>query len=220
MTSEQLYLDLMIANYLTGGPLLAATQADNPNIGMHIDTDGRLLIEAFEGREKLIYNKPGFVTTYYDSVGVLTIGYGHTNLGNIPPHIKQGDVWTFANCDEALANDMSRFEIDVIRCFPHYKLNQDQFNALGSEDFNTGSLARSSIPAKIIAGRLDAAMATLLQYDHAGGQVLAGLTRRRHAEKLMFEGNVAAALVLAGAHRDTRMGMAKGTTAPGGEVAE
>ncbi len=112
---------------------------------------------------------------------------------------------------------MASFDIDVRRYFPHLKLTQYQFDALVSFDFNTGSLGRSSLPVKINAGRLDAAMATLLQYNHAGGQVLAGLTRRRRAEMLMFKGDVQSALILAGAHRDTRMAMSKATTALGGE---
>ena len=120
--------------------------------------------------------------------------------------------------NSAMDNDMAYFNVDVRRYFPSYQLNQNQFNALVSFDFNTGALGRSSIPAKIKAGNLDAAMATLLQYNHAGGQVLAGLTRRRRAEMLMFQGDVQSALVLAGAHVDTRMPMSKATTAPGGET--
>jgi lysozyme len=111
---------------------------------------------------------------------------------------------------------MSRFNADVIRLFPHTKLTPYQFDALDSFDFNTGDLARSSIPAKITAGNLKGAMETLLLYDHAGGQVLAGLTRRRRAEMLMFNGDIQSALVLAGAHASIgRLSMAKATTALG-----
>jgi hypothetical protein len=46
-------------------------------------------------------------------------------------------------------------------------------------------------------------MNVLLQYDHAGGRQMDGLTRRRQAERLMFIGLVKQALRLAGAHAAT-----------------
>ncbi len=215
VVSEQIYLDALTAGYLTAPPHYYATdQSNNPNVGMTIDADGLALVKAFEGCERAIGN--GNFTTYYDSVGVMTEGWGHTNLGNVPPHIAQGDVWTQAQCDSALVNDMARFNGDVIRLFPRYKLQPYQFAALVSFDFNTGALGRSSIPHKINAGNLPEAMDTLLLYNHAGGQVLAGLTRRRRAEMLMFDGDVESALVLAGAHASIgRRSMAKATTGPG-----
>lgn len=167
---------------------------------MKISASGRALIEAFEGCDTPVPGRPGTFTTYHDEVGVLTIGFGHTNLGNVPPHIKDGDVWTSAQCDAALANDMAKFENDVGHIMSNSVLVQSQFDALVSFDFNTGSLAKSSIPAKIKAGRTDAAMETLLAYNHAGGRVLNGLTRRRRAERLLFLGDVSGALKLAGAH--------------------
>lgn len=167
---------------------------------MKISQNGLSLIEAFEGCDKPVPGRPGYFHTYHDEVGVLTIGYGHTNLGNVPPHIKEGDVFSQAQCDEAFANDMARFESDVMHAMKGVTLTQSEFDALVSFDFNTGSLLKSSIDDKIRAGNKTAAMATLLQYNHAGGQVLNGLTRRRKAEKLLFEGHVNEALKVAGAH--------------------
>ena len=215
--SDQQYLDALTTLYLTAPPRYYLDQTGNFNAGMVIDADGLMLVKAFEGCETAVGN--GTFTTYYDAVGVLTLGWGHTNLGGILPHISQGDVWTQAQCDAALLNDMARFEADVISLFPRYKLSPNQFAALDSFDFNTGDLARSSIPAKIIAGNLQGAMETLLQYNHAGGQVLPGLTRRRQAEMLMFNGDIQSALVLAGAHASIgRISMAKATTASGASL--
>ena len=98
------------------------------------------------------------------------------------PAIRAGDVWTRAQCDAALDNDMRRFEADVAKAMAGVTLSQGELDALVSFDFNTGSLAKSSIPRKIRAGDKPAAMATLNAYNHAGGKVLAGLTRRRKAE--------------------------------------
>jgi lysozyme len=179
---------------------------------MKTSAEGRQLIELFEGCEKAVSGKPGEFTTYHDSVGVLTLGYGHTNLGNIPPVIRPGDVWTQAQCDEALSNDLSVFETAVIKALAPFVPSQWQFDALVSFDFNTGSLAKSSIPRRLQHGDITGAMAVLLEYNHAGGEILAGLTRRRRAERLMFLGETEAALVLAGAQLATASPMAKAAT--------
>lgn len=171
---------------------------------MQTSDDGRSLVEAFEGCMKAI--GAGRFTTYYDSVHVLTLGFGHTNLGNVQPHINPGDIWTAAQCDQALSNDLAESDADVDRWVPG--LTQCQHDALSSFQFNTGDLAKSSIPSRIKRGDITGAMATLLLYSHAGGQVLPGLVRRRHAERLMFLGEVEAALQLAGAHSE----IAKNTT--------
>jgi lysozyme len=153
---------------------------------MQTSPQGRQLIEDFEGL---------YLSAYHDSVGVLTIGYGHTNIGNIPPFITPGMQISEVDADQALSDDLARFEDRVTKIIGD--LSQCQFDALVSFDFNTGDLLSSSIPDKIKNGNIDAAMNTLLQYNHAGGKVLAGLTRRRQAEKLLFLGNVDEALALA-----------------------
>jgi lysozyme len=168
---------------------------------MRISPEGRALVEAFENCDRPVPGRPGFFTTYRDEVGVLTIGFGHTNLGSVAPAFRAGDVWTRAQCDAALDNDMSASGADVARIMSGVPLTQGEFDALLSFHFNTGDLGKSSIPAKLRRGDRDGAMATLLRYDHGKGVgVLRGLTRRRRAEKLLFEGSVAAALKLAGAH--------------------
>jgi lysozyme len=167
---------------------------------MQITQTGRSIIEAFEGCERAVADRPGYFTTYRDVVGVLTIGYGHTNLGNVPPPIAEGDVWTETECDAALSADLRRFEDRVIRiCGPG--LAPHEFDALVSFDFNTGGLDRSSIPSKIKAGRKDLVPETLGRWNKAGGKVYRGLTRRRQAEGEEFAGDVDAALATAGVHR-------------------
>jgi GH24 family phage-related lysozyme (muramidase) len=113
-----------------------------------------------------------FLYTYDDGTGVLTIGYGHTSAAG-PPKVVRGQT---------------------------VPVTQAQFDALVSFHFNTGALRKGSIDDKINAGNPAGAMDILLQYDHAGGRVMAGLTRRRQAERLLFTGQVAQALKPAGAH--------------------
>lgn len=155
---------------------------------MQTSSQGRELIEAFEGF---------YLNAYYDSVHVLTIGYGHTNLGNVPPAVKPGMTITGKRADAILSADLARFEARVDKIMRGVTLAQHEFDALVSFDFNTGDLISGSIDDKIKAGNRAAAMKTLLLYNKAGGRVLAGLTRRRKAEKLMFEGRITEALQLA-----------------------
>ncbi len=155
---------------------------------MKTSEQGRSLIEAFEGLA---------LKSYRDSVGVLTIGYGHTSAAG-GPRVVAGQRITSEEADRLLADDLSRVEKNITQCIK-VPLAQYEFDALVSFDFNTGSLKRGSIDDKINARNKQAAMDTLLQYNHAGGRVLAGLTRRRNAEKLMFEGKVQESLKLAGA---------------------
>ncbi len=157
---------------------------------MKTSQNGRSLIEAFEGLA---------LKAYRDAVGVLTIGYGHTNAAG-GPEVGVGMTITEQEADKLLSDDLTRVERNVAECIK-VPLVQYEWDALNSFDFNTGSLKKSSIDDKINAGNKQAAMDTLLQYNHAGGRVLAGLTRRRRAEKLMFEGKVAEALKLAGSKK-------------------
>ena len=156
---------------------------------MKTSDNGRLFIEAFEGK---------FMRTYDDGTGVLTIGYGHTSAAGLPKVVR-GQTITAEQCDRVLANDLAAVEVNVSRLIK-VPMTQAQFDALVSFDFNTGALGRSSIDDKINAGNSTAAMSTLLMYDHAGGRRMEGLTRRRQAERLMFTGQVTQALKLAGVH--------------------
>lgn len=157
---------------------------------MKTSDNGRAFIEAFEGL---------FLHAYNDGTGVITIGYGHTNLAGVPPRVYVGQTITEAQADAILAADLAAVEKDVER-FIKVRMTQAQSDALVSFHFNTGSLGKSSIDDKINAGNLDGAMNTLLQYDHAGGRQMDGLTRRRQAERLMFTGQVLLAMNLAHAH--------------------
>ncbi len=154
---------------------------------MRTSAEGRALIEAFEGL---------FLKAYYDSVHVLTIGYGHTNLADVPPFVSPGDTITERQADNILAADLAAVEKAVAKAIK-VPLRQYEFDALVSFEFNTGSLRKGTVDDKINMGFKAGAMNTLLQYNRAGGKILRGLTRRRQAEKLLFEGKILQALTLA-----------------------
>lgn len=155
---------------------------------MKTSANGRALIEAFEGR---------FLTAYQDSVGVWTIGYGHTSAAG-EPYVSQGMTITGLEADRILAADLAKVERQVEQ-YIKAPLNQAQFDALVSFTFNLGpgNLSRSSLCRRVNAG--DYMISNeFAKWNRAGGNVLTGLTRRRRAEAAMWGGDVAGALKIAG----------------------
>src|SRR3954469_9253565 len=88
------------------------------------------------GRAKLIGREGVRLHAYYDSVGVLTIGVGHTSAAG-PPMVKDGLTITREDCDQILARDLIQFENTVSKCVTA-QINQNQFDALVSLCFNIG----------------------------------------------------------------------------------
>lgn len=173
-------------------PNAAPKAADAALMPDHIGPAGLELVQAFEACMTRL--APGRFTTYRDSAGVLTIGWGHTN--HHLPRFSEGAVWSQAECDSALAGDMATFERHVHELC-RVALAQHEFDALVSWSFNTGGPATATLWKKLNAGHKAAVPAELARWTRAGGKVLEGLKRRRKAEGLMFRGDVKGALALA-----------------------
>lgn len=155
---------------------------------------GLELVKAFENCMAAVKTRPGFFKPYVDAVGVLTIGWGHTN--HHLPRFDGKTIWSQAECDAALAGDMVTFERHVM-AQAKVPLKQYEFDALVSWAFNTGGPATATLWKKLNAGNRASIPAELAKWNRGGGKVLAGLTRRRKAEGLMFVGNVDEALKVA-----------------------
>lgn len=140
---------------------------------MNIGKRGLDMIKSFEGLE---------LEAYYDAVGVLTIGYGST--GN---HVYLGQEITQQEAEALLIRDLVRFEDGIARMVK-VPLTQNQYDALCSWCFNLGlgALAGSTMLRKLNGLDYEGAADEMLRWDKAGGKVLAGLTRRRRAEKALF----------------------------------
>lgn len=171
---------------------------------MPTSDNGRAIIEAFEGCHQAVPGRPGYFRPYRDVVNVLTVGYGCTNLSGNHAPIVEGQVYSLADCQALLSSDLAGFEKRVDRIMSGVALKQHEKDALVSFDFNTGGLDRSSIPAKIRSGRYGEVAPTLDRWNKAGGKVYNGLVRRRKAEGLEFNGDVAAALRTAGVHQSLK----------------
>ncbi len=155
---------------------------------MKTSANGRALIESFEGLILGAYDddddhivKPGERVH-----GTLTIGYGHTNAAG-PPKVYVGQTIDKATADQILGADLASVEIEVGHLVK-VSLNQNQFDALVSFQFNTGWLGHPhcSLLNELNAGNYNLADEDFMLYNRAQGRVLSGLTRRRIAEKNLF----------------------------------
>lgn len=126
------------------------------------------LITQFEGCRLTAYKCPA---------GRWTIGYGHTR------GVQQGQTITKAQAARLLAEDLERYEDNVNKYQDKYKWSQNEFDALVSFAYNVGSIDK--LTAGGTRSRQEIADKMLL-YNKANGKVLAGLTRRRQAERELF----------------------------------
>lgn len=139
---------------------------------MNISDNGVKLIKGFEGLR---------LESYLDSVGVWTIGYGHTL------DVKQGQVINDKQANIYLTEDLKQVE-QVIAENVRVPLNQNQFDALASFIFNLGGGAfkRSTLLKKLNQGDYSGAALEFNRWVHAGKTILPGLVRRRKTESELF----------------------------------
>ena len=124
---------------------------------------------------------------YKDPVGIWTIGYGHTGLTHKDGTVRPGLKITEQEAENLLVHDMKHFSARVEKLVT-VLVTDDQFDALTSFDFNTGSLGKSTLLKKLNAGDYDGAANEFKKWNKAGGKVLRGLTRRRESEENLFRG--------------------------------
>lgn len=135
----------------------------------------------FEGCKLIAYPDPGTGGEPW------TIGYGHTG------GVKQGDACTQLQAETWLSLDL-RNAINTIHSTVTAPLSNDEESALVDLVFNIGcgNFSHSTLLSKLNARDYGGAAAEFGRWNHAGGVVLAGLTRRRAAEADLFnEGTVA-----------------------------
>lgn len=141
--------------------------------------------------EELSYDQEGLDFTaaaegmrlqaYQDSVGVWTIGIGHTK-GVYP-----GQTITEGEAYQLLKDDIKEAE-EAVKRLVTVQLTQGQYNALVDFCFNLGSgnLESSTLLRKLNAGDFEGASQEFQRWNKAGGVVLAGLTKRREGEANIF----------------------------------
>lgn len=136
---------------------------------------GLNLIKSFEGLR---------LTTYADAGGTLTIGYGHTR------NVRRNQKISIEQADAFLREDVISAENAVNKWVNTYRFSQSEFDALVSFAFNLGSGNVNKLVANGKRSRKEIAEA-IPRYCHCGGRKLAGLVKRREAEKALFlSGNI------------------------------
>ena len=140
---------------------------------MNISQNGINLIKQFEGCRLEAYKCPA---------GVWTIGYGHTGAD-----VVSGKKITQEQAENLLKQDL------IVHCnnvskLVKVKLNQNQFDALVSFEYNVGygNFSSSTLLKLLNKGDYAGAAGQFERWVYAGKTVLAGLQKRRKAEMSCF----------------------------------
>ena len=146
---------------------------------MKTSQKGLNLITEFEGLR---------LNPYLDAVGVPTIGNGSTRYENGTKVTMRDKPITRDRAIELFKNTLVTYENAVNRNVK-VTLNQNQYDALVSFTYNLGeaNLKSSTLLRLLNQGDYKGAANQFPRWNKAKGKVLAGLTRRRAAEKQLFE---------------------------------
>ena len=130
------------------------------------------LIKRFEGCR---------LEAYLDSVGIPTIGYGHTR------NVRLGDEVTLEEAEWMLQQDLKDVAAGILPLLL-VEVTQGMFDAMCSFAFNLGvrALKNSTLLRKVNAGDKIGASEEFSKWVYAGGQKLPGLVKRRQAEADLF----------------------------------
>ena len=136
-----------------------------------------------KGIELLTYFEGLKLEAYQDSVGVWTIGYGHTK------NVAEMDKITKSQAEDMLKTELIEYQ-SYITNLVKVKLTQGQFDSLVCWVYNLGptNLSNSTLLKLLNQGDKFLIPEQIRRWNKAGGRVLKGLVRRREAEALMFAG--------------------------------
>jgi len=144
---------------------------------MKISDNGIHFIKQEEG-EKL--------SAYFDSVGILTIGVGHTGSVSGKPITKNTRI-TANESTQLLLQDLDTAE-QAIEKNVTVPLTQNQYDALCSLIFNigAGAFATSTVKKKLNAGDYQGAAEAFLMWKRAGNNPDLLLGRRQRERRLFL----------------------------------
>ena len=139
---------------------------------MNLGYKGTKILKFFEGCR---------LTAYQDSVGVWTIGYGHTK------GVYDGMTITQEEAEQMLLTELEEYE-GYVEKYVTVPLTQNQFDALVVWVYNLGptNFRNSTLLKELNSGNYTAAGKEITRWNKAGGKVLAGLVKRREAEAKLF----------------------------------
>ena len=143
---------------------------------MKISDKGIALIKSFEGCRLQAYPDPATGGDPW------TVGYGHTG-----PEVTRDLAINQQEADECLMQDLAKFE-DCVTDACEKEPTQNQFDSIVCLAYNIGckAMSGSTLIKLLNAGDAQGAASQFMRWNKAGGQVMAGLTRRRQAERDLF----------------------------------
>jgi lysozyme len=120
------------------------------------------------------------LSAYLDGGGVATIGVGHTK------GVKMGQTITQFEADELLRMDLQDHDISPL--LGDAKTTQSQYDAMTSLAFNIGlnSFRNSTVLKRHKLGNAVGAANAFLLWRFDNGKPVAGLMRRREAERHLY----------------------------------
>ena len=144
----------------------------------HINEHGIEIVKSFEG----LALKP-----YLCPANVWTVGYGATRSSTGGPIDPDMEPISETEAEALLIRDLESSEGWVSRLIKT-ALTENQYSALTSFTFNVGAgaLQRSTLRMKLNRGEFQNAADEFPKWRMAGGRILAGLVRRRAAERALF----------------------------------
>lgn len=136
---------------------------------------GLQLLTSFEGCRLLAYKDIG---------GVWTIGYGHTG-----PEVVFGLKISQQQAEEYLRADLSKFEAGIKKLVK-VPLTDNEYSALVCLVYNIGlgAFEASTLLRRLNDSKYEDAANQFLRWNKDNGVVVAGLHRRRQAERELFLG--------------------------------
>jgi len=140
---------------------------------MNISQNGINLIKKYEGCRLVAYLCPA---------NVWTIGYGHTGSD-----VYKGKKISSEEAESLLKSDLT-VHCNNVSKLVKVSLNQNQFDSLVSFEFNIGYAAfKNSTLLKLLnQKKYKEAGLQFERWVYGGGKKLAGLVKRRQAEKNLF----------------------------------
>jgi lysozyme len=144
---------------------------------MDISDEGIEFIKQVEGYSATAYPDPATGGAPW------TAGFGHTK------GVRYGDQTDMEQATRWLHEDV-REALAAIQDGVRVPLEQNQIDALASFVFNVGvgNFMRSTLLRRINEQKFEQAADEFLRWNRAGGKIMAGLTRRREAERRRFLG--------------------------------
>ncbi len=146
---------------------------------MTVSDKGIELIKKFEGLSLKPYLCPARIPT---------IGYGNTFYEDGTKVTMSDKLITPERATAMLKVVVSQFAVGVAKLITFKGVSQHQFDALVSFAYNVGlgNLKSSTLLKRVNKNEMELASMEFKKWDKAGGKVLAGLTKRREAEAMLF----------------------------------